>query len=99
MTHCFEGETANEVWLQAFTALTEGHSAVRQPGRGGTTRELSQVAFTITNPCQRWVIARQPAMNPAFAIADVIWMLNGRSESAFVNFWNRQLPKFAGDGE
>ncbi len=37
-------------------------------------------------------------MNPAFAIVEVIWILCGRNDSGFVNFWNPVLPKFAGEG-
>jgi len=94
--HIFEGGSANEVWQKAFAALSEGPYTRRQSGRGGDTKELLHAAFTIDDPLQRWIVARQPAINPAFAIADVIWMLNGRRDSAFVNYWNQKLPEYAG---
>jgi thymidylate synthase len=37
-------------------------------------------------------------MNPAFALAEVVWILNGRDDAAFLNFFNSRLPKFAGPG-
>jgi len=37
-------------------------------------------------------------MNPAFAIAEVVWIASGRDDSAFLNRWNSKLPSFAGDG-
>lgn len=38
-------------------------------------------------------------MNPAFAIAEVVWIVSGRRDSAFLNYWNPALPKFAGTGK
>jgi thymidylate synthase len=38
-------------------------------------------------------------MSPAFAIAEVIWMVNGRNDAAFLNYFNRRLPAFAGSGD
>jgi thymidylate synthase len=52
--------------------------------------------FTIHDPRQRWVVSRHPPINPAFAIAEIIWILNGRRDAAFVNFWNPQLPRYSG---
>ena len=42
--------------------------------------------------------SRNPAINPAFALAEVIWIINGRRDSEFLNFWNPALPKYAGSG-
>lgn len=58
--------------------------------------EILHAAFTLTDPRQRWIVARYPALNPAFAIAEVIWILSGRNDAAFLNYWNSQLPKYAG---
>jgi thymidylate synthase len=93
--HTIEGETANEIWLQALSLLTSSSAAIAE-GRGGPTREVLHVTCNVRNPLQHWVIGRTPAINPAYAIADVVWIVNGREDSHFVNFWNSQLPKFAG---
>lgn len=37
-------------------------------------------------------------MNPAFALAEIVWILNGRNDSAFLNFFNSRLPEYAGRG-
>lgn len=37
-------------------------------------------------------------MNPAFAIAEVVWILLGRNDSGFLNFWNPKLPQYCGYG-
>jgi thymidylate synthase len=31
-------------------------------------------------------------------VAELIWLLNGHEDSAFLNYWNSRLPKFAGPG-
>lgn len=99
MSHLFEGNMASEVWNIALSEIRNGKNCRIQSGRGGETREIDQVLFTIRDPRQRWVVTRQPPLNPAFAIAEVVWILNGRKDSAFLNFWNSQLPKYAGSGD
>ena len=98
MIKVFEGTTADEVWRMAAAELLHGNSTRHQDGRRGSTQELLHATFTIQDPRQRWVVARQPALNPAFAIAEIVWILSGRNDSAFLNYWNSQLPKFAGSG-
>jgi thymidylate synthase len=93
----FSGDTANEAWLQAAGALCQENEGRGQPSRAGATREILHAVFTISDPTQRWVVARTPPINPAFAIAEVIWILRGRNDAAFVNYWNSKLPEFAGN--
>lgn len=96
--HVFEGTTANEVWLKAASEFQNSKEAHTQSSRAGQTKEFLGAAFTIHEPRQRWVSSREPAINPAFAIAEVIWIISGRKDSAFLNYWNPALPKFAGTG-
>ncbi|MGE4281333.1 MAG: thymidylate synthase [Magnetospirillum sp.] len=95
----FEGDTADEIWRNAAAALTSDGGWLRQDSRLGPTRELLHCTFHLRDPRQRWVLSRRPALNPAFAIAEAIWILQGRDDAAFLNFWNPLLPKFAGEGE
>lgn len=97
MIKVFEGSTADEIWQKATLEMLDDKNVQHQSGRGGTTRELLHVTFTLQDPRQRWIVTRHPALNPAFAIAEVIWILNGRSDSAFLNYWNSQLPRYAGN--
>ncbi len=94
--HLFEGTTADEVWLMAASKFEDSAAVHEQASRAGKTKELLGAAFTIRNPRQRWITSRQPAMNPAFAIAEVVWIVSGRHDSAFLNYWNPKLPQFAG---
>jgi thymidylate synthase len=96
--HVFEGKTVDEVWQRAFSVLEEKQGVPTQTSRGGPTRELLHATFSISDPRQRWVVSRDPPLNPAFALAEVVWILNGSNEAAFLNSWNSQLPKYAGIG-
>jgi thymidylate synthase len=95
----FEGDTADHVWCMAAEYFRNGGHTHIQSGRGGETQELLHAAFTIRDPRQRWVVSRYPAINPAFAIAEVVWMLNGRNDLAFLRSWNANYPKFVGEDE
>lgn len=84
------GSSADEVWRQAFAEMhTQG---LLQDSRDQPTRELLHVSFTITDPRQRLVFARP--LNPAFALAEVIWILSGSNSSEFVEFWNSRMVRY-----
>jgi len=95
----FLGRTADQVWQQLYQAtMPAGGTSRIQSSRAGDTLELLHVAFEIQEPVERWVVSRRPAVNPAFAIAEAISLLAGNNKASVLNFWNSQLPKFAGDG-
>ncbi|MDX8527753.1 thymidylate synthase [Mesorhizobium sp. MSK_1335] len=91
----FGGHSADAAWVRAAKAVVDGRHEP-QIGRGGQTAEILHATLRITDPRQRWVTSRRPAMNPAFAIAETFWILGGRDDAHFVNFWNPALPRFAG---
>ncbi len=86
----FEGATADTVWRQAVGRLQ--HVEVVQESRDQATRELLHASFTITDPRQRVVFGRP--INPAFAIAEVIWILSGANDVEFLRFWNPRMVRF-----
>jgi thymidylate synthase len=98
MFKVFQGTTADVVWQEVAAAFRDGSLTVEQGSRAGATREIMHVAISIEDPRQRWVVSRHPPINPAFAIAEVVWILNGRDDAEFLNYFNRQLPRFAGCG-
>ena len=98
MITVFQGATADDVWQQAAQAFRRSDGVTIQDGRGGPTRELLHAAISIADPRQRWAVSRQPAMNPALALAEVVWIMTGRSDLAFLEFWSREYRKYAGDG-
>jgi thymidylate synthase len=98
MIRTYNEKTANDVWMEISRQFTEAADSKVQPSRVCSTREMLHVGISIQNPLQRWIVGRRPALNPAFAIAEVVWILMGRNDSAFLTYWNRQLPNYAGDG-
>jgi thymidylate synthase len=99
----FSGQTADEAWLalaEAFrpTLIGERAEPSMQASRAGRTREILHATISIADPVHRWVASRNPPLNPAFAVAEVIWILSGRNDSALPNYFNRELAKFAGKG-
>lgn len=96
MARYFTAATCDDAWRLAASELLAGTDAIRGASRLGHTREYLHCLFEIDDPRQRWVHSRTPAMNPAFGIAEVIWILLGSDEAKFINFWNPQLPKYAG---
>jgi thymidylate synthase len=99
MITCYSADNADDVWKKAAGALLDGGVARSQESRLGKTRELLHCALSIANPRARWVLSREPAINPAFAIVESLWILTGRNDAHLVNFWNPALPRFAGSSE
>lgn len=98
MITLFQGSTADDAWQQAAQAFQRSDGVTCQDGRGGPTREFLHAAISIADPRQRWAVSRQPALNPALALAEVVWIMTGRSDLAFLEFWSREYRKYAGDG-
>jgi len=98
MIAVFESNAANDAWIQAYDMLLAEANTV-PAGRLGETKEILHANFHITDPRQRWILSRMPALNPAFAIAEVFWILAGDNNASFLNYWNPILPRFSGAGK
>jgi len=95
----YRGPTADDVWRQVYRAMMAMAGCQKvQESRGGATLELLHVALEIQYPQQRWIVSRQPAINPALGIAEVFWILAGGNDAPVLNYWFPDLPKFAGEG-
>ena len=98
MIWVFQGPTADRVWQQLAHAFRESDGVLSQASRDGPTQEILHAAISIADPKQRWLISREPPMNVAFALAEVVWIMTGRRDLAFLEFWNRRLRDFVGSG-
>lgn len=98
MFQVIDADTADELWLEATAWFESDGIARRQGSRSGNTIEVLHGALSLSNPRQRWIASRAPAINPAYALAEVIWIMNGRNDSAMPNHFNPKLPKYAGGG-
>lgn len=97
MIKFIEGKTANEVWKNAANMLLTQENTLS--GRTGDVFELLHTIISIENPRQKWVYDRIPPISIGFALAELVWIMNGEERSEVINYWNPSLPKFAGDGD
>ncbi len=88
--------TADEAWQKVAAWFLPGGLAVLQSSRGGNTTEVLHAAISLRDCRQRWIGSRYPPLNPAFAIAEVVWIVCGRQDSKFLNYFNPRLPEYAG---
>ncbi len=98
MISAFQGQSADDVWQQAADAFRRSEGVGSQSSRGGPTREILHVAISIADPRQRWVVSREPPLNLAFALAEVVWIMTGRRDLAFLEYWNSRYHDFVGPG-
>lgn len=97
MVEFIEGKTANEVWKKAAGVLLTQENTLK--GRNGDVYELLHAFISIENPRQKWIYDRIPPISISFALAELVWIMNGEERSEVINYWNPSLPKFAGDGD
>ena len=95
----FEGQSVSEVWDKSFDFLLDEVNHIKQNSRVGGTLEIMKVVFSVSNSRDRWVINRQPMISPAFAIAELFWILDGRDDAGFINTWNPLMKKYSGDDD
>jgi thymidylate synthase len=96
MINVISGKSADEVWVQAANLFKNKLKLKTRPSRCGEVIEILHTIFSIENPRQRWVFSRKPGINPAFALAEIVWIMNGAQDASIINFWNPVLPKYAG---
>lgn len=97
MAEFITGKTANEVWKKAATMILGKETTLN--GRTGEVYELLHTFITIEEPKQKWVYDRIPPISIGFALAELVWILNGDDRSDVINSWNPSLEKFAGKSE
>lgn len=95
MFHVYQARTADEAWRAAWADITDD-GLTRPNTQAGGSRELHHVVLSLEDPRQRWVGSRRPALNPAFALAEVIWIVRGRRDARFLTSWNTGLPAYVG---
>lgn len=86
-----DSTSADDAWRKAARLLQTEVNI--QQGRGQPTRELLHVIFSLADSRQRVAFTR--AINPALAIAEVIWILSGANASEFLVRWNPRMKQFA----
>ena len=94
MAEFVEARTANEVWKKIADKLIHQKETVES--RGGNVYEILHAFLTIEEPKQRWIYDRIPPISIGYALAELVWIMNGEDDAEVINFFNPQLEKFAG---
>lgn len=98
MIKSFCGASADVVWQSIVEEFRQSDGTLKQSSRLGAMEELLHVVLTIEDPRQRWIVSREPPLNMAFALAEIVWIMRGRRDLAFLSFWNKNLRKYVGPG-
>ena len=80
-------KSANDVWKVAADKLLNEKNLL--DGRNGEYREILHTFITIKDPRQKWVYNRVPAISIAYALAEIVWILNGDNAAKIINYWLR----------
>lgn len=91
----FTGNNVNSVYAQSYFACLGGN---RVPSRNGDTMELNPGIFDISNPRERLVTCFGRPVNVAFALAEVLWILQGRRDVEMLKFYNSAIDQWSDDG-
>lgn len=94
MAEIIMGKSANEVWKKAVSLLLNEKYTLN--GRTGEIYELLHTFISIENPRQKWIYDRIPPISIGFALAELVWIMNGEDDAEVINFWNPDLKKFTG---
>ncbi len=95
----YDGQSANEIWLKIAKDFINTEPSTSIDSRCGQMREFLHTSMSLSDPRQRWIYSRFPGINPAFALAEFVWIMSGANESDVINFWNPALPNYAGAGQ
>lgn len=97
MSVIITGKSANEVWEKATNQLLNEKATLN--GRSGEVYELLHTFISIDDPKQKWIYNRIPPMSLGFALAELVWIMNGEDDAKVINFFNPRLIKYAGNNE
>lgn len=89
----YAGQSCDEVYRKAAKDMHE--SGYEQSTRTQPTKELRHVTFSVKSPRDRVVFSRP--INPAFAIVEVLWIMAGRRDEAYLHFWNPRMSRWANE--
>lgn len=96
MIHTLSAPRFNELYPQLITLIRDqGEDA---SPRGTTTREIHPVMLQVEDPTQHILTAYGRPINVTFAMAEVIWILAGRKDVRFLEYFNSQIAQFSDDG-
>jgi thymidylate synthase len=88
-------ETLSELYVDVIRYLVD-HGRLASP-RGLPTIEIHPAHLILENPRCRYLQVTKRNINPAYAVADAVWVLSG-SDDAWIFLFNKNLRRFSDDG-
>ena len=95
MANLIKANDANELWQQAWNLIESEGSA--SDSRIGSTKEVLQVLFELSQPIEKWVYKRIPPISVSFALVELMWIVSGCQDSDIIDFFNPAYKKFTAD--
>ena len=95
MANLIKANDANELWQLARDLIeSEGDAS---DSRVGSTKEVLQVLFELSQPIEKWVYKRTPPISVSFALVELMWIVSGCQDSDIIDFFNPAYKKFTAD--
>lgn len=92
----YNGHGVNYPYALAWRDVTENGNRI--PSRNGDTFERNPGVFNIETPRRRLVTCVGRPINVAFALAEVLWILQGRQDVTMLKFYNSRIDQWSDDG-
>jgi thymidylate synthase len=90
-------DSADEAYSRLIpTILCHGREVC---SRLGKTLELHPLIVEITNPRDRIITNPTRLLNPAFLVAEMLWILSGSDQVDFLDSYNSRMKHFSDDGK
>jgi thymidylate synthase len=95
MARLIRAKTANDLWCRAKMLINAKGKFINS--RCGSTVENLHILLELENPVEKWVYKRNPPISIGFALAELMWIVNGSQETKIIDFWNPNLKNFSAD--
>lgn len=93
----FQARNVNDALEEGFWKMKS--FGVRESSRNGEVIRIPEpVMTTYTNPTERVLFWPARDANPIFHLMESLWMLAGRDDVAFVEYFNSRMRSFSDDG-
>lgn len=92
----YSGTNPSEMYFQSLIDLLENGKELAP--RGKRVMEIRLVTFEFLNPQNQVTFLKGRSINPFFQLAEVLWILEGRSDVAWLKRWNSNMAQFSDDG-
>jgi len=97
----YSGAGVNDVYATLINDCMEAGADVpilRKGAAANMTKEIHPAIITLDDPTARLVTSYGRPVNVAFALAEVLWILNGREDVGMLAAYNSQISNYSDDG-